>query len=455
MKKSALILAAVLILTLSLTVGLSACNRVEEGFIHADGKVLIDGYGKPIGLMGTNLGGWLVQESYLVPTDVGGEYGQIDMMIELANQFGKEDAYRLISAYEDNWISEQDFANIKNMGFNCVRLPFTYLDIYDAIRENDGVFERVPYAELKLRDDAFDRLDEALAYCKKYGLYLILDLHGAVGSQNGNDHSGDIAFHNEGGVMWREDEMGEVCRAKTKELWIEVANRYKDERAVAFYDLLNEPGLKDQNGNQSTMNARVHEYFDELYKAIREVDENHAICMESCWESYDLPSPEKYGWKNVIYQFHHYNWPGNKQANRTFHNLKKATLGRLEVPVFIGEFNVWGDSSPERGKDSEQTDADAWKGVMELYVNEGWHFTTWNYKCCDVGSSWGLMNPKEAVAQANFRTDSFEDILAKWTATNSSAYTPNSALVNCITPYLSSFNAAREARDIDYAILKS
>ena len=150
MKKSALILAAVLILTLSLTVGLSACNRVEEGFIHADGKVLIDGYGKPIGLMGTNLGGWLVQESYLVPTDVGGEYGQIDMMIELANQFGKEDAYRLISAYEDNWISEQDFANIKNMGFNCVRLPFTYLDIYDAIRENDGVFERVPYAELGL-----------------------------------------------------------------------------------------------------------------------------------------------------------------------------------------------------------------------------------------------------------------------------------------------------------------
>ena len=46
--------------------------------------------------------------------------------------------------------------------------------------------------------------------------------------------------------------------------------------------------------------------YDRIYKTIRSVDKNHIIIFESCWVAGDLPSPDKYGWENIMYEFHHY-----------------------------------------------------------------------------------------------------------------------------------------------------
>ncbi len=454
MKKAVFFVIAVAALMATLVFSFAGCTSVKEKcFVHTEGAVLKDKYDTPFGLVGTNLGGWLVQESYLVPTDVGEEYGQIDMLIELANRFGKEQADELVKIYEDNWVTEADFAFIKSLGMNCVRLPFTYMTLCDAVTQDQATraYVRTPYEELTLKKDAFARLDQALELCKKYDMYLILDMHGAVGSQNGNDHSGDIAMHDEGGLLWRDDETGEICREKTKELWVAVATRYKNEKNVAFYDLLNEPGIKDADGNQTT-NERVFDYFDELYDAIRAVDPNHAICMESCWEMANLPDPSEYGWTNVVYQYHHYNWSSLNIYNMGFYSLKMLQAQALDysVPIFVGEFNVWGDSSRSGG---DQTDEEAWDGVVELYTGLGWHFTTWNFKHAAQNSTWGLLNAKGEVAQANFKTDSFERIAQCWRAANSENYAENKTLTACIKPHLSSFNAMRQEPLRDFAIL--
>ncbi len=444
MKKRIFIILAVVLLLSTLTIGLFGCgpekasDKIERGgILRADGKNFVNSNGDLVSLAGTNLGGWLVQESYLVPTDVKEEFGQIDMLLELANRpdFGKEKAYQLVDVYEDNWVTEADFKFIADLGMTCVRLPFSYLNLYDPISfdEATGKYVRTPYSELALRQNAFERLDWAIAMGKKYGLYVILDMHGAVGSQNGNDHSGDISLHNEGGCLWEQSERGEICREKTKELWVEIAKRYKSEPAVAFYDLLNEPGVKDQNGNQKTT-KQVWDYFDELLKAIRAVDPDHVICMESCWEAGDLPAADEYGWTNVAYQYHHYNWTDSRVLNKTYYGLKQLGLDSLDVPVFIGEFNVWGDAG--RTSTSTQTDEDAWKYVIQLYCSEGWHFTTWNFKCASTNSSWGLLNLKEDIRQANFKTDSFKQIAEAWRAGNSSNYKENEWLVACVKPYL-------------------
>lgn len=457
MKKRILLVLVAALLAAATISCFAGCDpkATAPAFVRAQGPILLDSHGKPFGLVGTNLGGWLVQESWLVPTDVGGEYGHIDMLVELANKFGKQKADELIATYEDNWVTEADFKFIKDLGMNCVRLPFSYMTLCDAVRFNDEteLFERTPFEELSLRDDAFARIDWALEMCKKYGLYLILDMHGAVGSQNGNDHSGDIAFHDEGGLLWRQDATGEICRQKTKELWVAVASRYKDETAVAFYDLLNEPGTKDANGNQKTA-RQTWDYFDELLDAIRLVDPNHAVCMESCWEAGDLPSPSEYGWQNVIYQYHHYNWVGDRivDANSFYYGLKRATLSLVDVPIFIGEFNVWGDCQRKYG-DRTQTDEDAWAGVVELYCGLGWHFTTWNFKHAATNSTWGLLNLASDLRQANFRTDSAEEIAEAWRAGNSSNYRANSSLIDCVKPNLSPFNAERAETDRDFRIL--
>lgn len=473
------IISALLIVTIFATLfALVACNdkgddKSGDGvtFVKTDGAKIIDENGNAIGLYGTNLGGWLVQESWLVPTDVGATYGQIDMMLELANRFGEDGMNRLLDVYEDNWVTELDFKRIKDLGLNCVRIPFTYMNLTSPIKKVGDNYERTPYAELTVDESKFARLDWAIEMCKKYSLYVILDMHGAVGSQSGNDHTGDIAYP-DGGRLWGEDEIGEICRAKTKEMWVAIANRYKNEPTVAVYDLMNEPGIK-KNGNQTTT-SRTHAYFDELYKAIREVDKNHIISVESCWTSFDLPDPAKYGWENVIYQYHHYNWASAGVANATYYGLQitanNLATKKYNVPILIGEFNVWPDSHEDKvnatGRESSQTEEQAWDGVMELYCGLGWNFTTWNFKHAAKHSSWGLFNYDAAVEgmgeQADYKTMSEDKIAKIWARHNSQNYVVNTSLTNCITPHLSSFNTNgndnRSVKEIkaekDYYILR-
>lgn len=469
------IISALLIVAIFATLfALVACNDKGDDavtFVKTDGAKIIDENGKAIGLYGTNLGGWLVQESWLVPTDIGKTYGQIDMMLELANRFGEDGMYRLLDVYEDNWVTELDFERIKDLGLNCVRIPFTYLNLTNPIKKVGNAYERTPYAELSVDESKFARLDRAIEMCKKYSLYAILDMHGAVGSQSGNDHTGDIAYP-DGGRLWGEDEIGEICRAKTKEIWVAIANRYKNEPTVAVYDLMNEPGIK-KNGNQTTT-TRTHAYFDELYKAIRKVDKNHIISVESCWTSFDLPDPAKYGWENVIYQYHHYNWASAGVANATYYGLQitanNLATKKYNVPILIGEFNVWPDSHKDKvnatGKESSQTEEQAWDGVMELYCGLGWNFTTWNFKHAAEHSSWGLFNYDNTVErmgeQANYKTMSEDEIARIWARHNSKNYVVNTSLTDCITPRLSSFNTNgndnRSVKEIkaekDYYILR-
>lgn len=199
MKKRAIV-ATILILTLLVSaLTLVACGdrdtppEEQVSFVKTDGAKIIDGNGNAIGLYGTNLGGWLVQESWLVPTDIGKEYGQIDMMIELANRFGEDGMQELLDVYENNWVTELDFQRIKELGMNCVRIPFTYLNFTNPVKKVGDTYERTPYEELVVDESKFARLDWAIEMCKKYSLYAILDMHGAVGSQSGNDHTSDIA----------------------------------------------------------------------------------------------------------------------------------------------------------------------------------------------------------------------------------------------------------------------
>ena len=184
-------LAAVLITAF---VGFAACNRRPSDtslpMLSAAGEDIVDADGNVVVLRGTNFGGWLVQEGWMCPTD---QTDTLSTDMTLYSRFGKEKAEALIAAYQDSWITEDDFRTVKELGLNVVRVPFTYMNVYYHLSDEG---ELLHPDEFTLREDPFERLDFALEMCKKYGLYLILDMHGAVGSQNGSDHSGDTSRTN-------------------------------------------------------------------------------------------------------------------------------------------------------------------------------------------------------------------------------------------------------------------
>lgn len=402
-------LAAVLITAF---IGFAACNDKASDtalpMLSAVGEDIVDADGNAVVLRGTNFGGWLVQEGWMCPTE---QTDTLSTDMTLYSRFGKEKAEELISAYQDSWITEEDFKTVKELGLNVVRVPFTYMNVYYHLSDKG---ELLHPDEFTLREDPFERLDFALEMCKKYGLYLILDMHGAVGSQNGSDHSGDTSRTN----LYADTALGEAYREKTAELWALVAEHFAGESNVAGYDLLNEP--------TRASGATQWDYYDVLYKAVREADPDHMIFIEATWEPNNLPSPEDYGWENVVYEYHHYNWDYNNQPNKSFYTFKKLLGNTHKVPSLIGEFNAWGDSRRSTGK-RDQTDLEANAGVLEFYNGEGWHWTTWTYKVVGTlrDSNWGLFNAStllKDVTKIDPETDSYEDILAAWSSVDTAEH---------------------------------
>ena len=101
---------------------------------------------------------------------------QMDILNVLTNRFGADAARNLVDAYEANYWKESDFDECVKLGMNCIRLPLWYRNFVDA---NGNWYS-----------NAFDRVDWFVEQASRRGIYIIIDMHGAYGSQNGSDHSG-------------------------------------------------------------------------------------------------------------------------------------------------------------------------------------------------------------------------------------------------------------------------
>lgn len=354
------------------------------------------GTGDIVYLRGTNAGGWLVQEDWMNPTNAS---DQKTMMTTLANRFGASKRDELVSTYENNYWTTQDFDNCAEMGMSVIRLPFTYMNLCD----DNG----------NLKSNAFDRLDWFVQNCSQRGMYVILDMHGAFGSQNGMDHSGEI---NDGKQLY----YNQSNKDKTLNLWKKIAEHFKGNPAVAAYDILNEPGIK------AAATYSLHwDFYNEIYNTIRSKDSNHIIIMESCWDADNLPRPSQYGWKNVAYEYHYYPWnaQNSSDAQKSYFSGKVSDIANHNygVPTFVGEFTCF-----------EQEEG--WKAAMSTFNGQGWHWTTWSYKVTG-NSSWGIYNHNPE--KVDIYNDSADTIKNKWSAVGTANGWKNDKIYNLVKPYLS------------------
>ena len=354
------------------------------------------GTGDVVYLRGTNAGGWLVQENWMNPTNAS---DQKTMMTTLANRFGTSKRDELVSTYENNYWTAQDFDNCAEMGMSVIRLPFTYMNLCD----DNG----------NLKSNAFDRLDWFVQNCSQRGMYVILDMHGAFGSQNGMDHSGEI---NDGKQLY----YNQSNKDKTLNFWKKIAEHFKGNPAVAAYDILNEPGIK------AAATYSLHwDFYNEIYNTIRSKDSNHIIIMESCWDADNLPRPSQYGWTNVAYEYHYYPWSAqnSSDAQKSYFSSKVSDIANHNygVPTFVGEFTCFEQS-------------EGWKAAMSTFNSQGWHWTTWSYKVTG-NSSWGIYNHNPE--KVDIYNDSADTIKNKWSAVGTANGWKNDKIYNLVKPYLS------------------
>lgn len=121
---------------------------------------------------GVNLGNWLVLEKWMSPALFEGTTAEDEYY--LPTQLSPEVYEARIKVHRSEYISERDFAVIKRVGMNLVRIPVPYFIFGD----------RPPFI------GCIKELDKAFDWAEKYGLQVLIDLHTAPLSQNGFDNGG-------------------------------------------------------------------------------------------------------------------------------------------------------------------------------------------------------------------------------------------------------------------------
>ena len=324
---SVLRLIAVLLCLLS---GASAARA--EGFLKAEGTRIVDGTGQPVILRGMGLGGWMLQEGYMLQL---GELGQQHVIrARIADLIGEEKTEVFYETWRDNHVRKPDIDAMAAWGFNSVRLPIHFDQLTLPA-------DREPAPGVDTWNEAgFARIDALLAWVKANDMYLILDLHAAPGGQGT-----DLAISDRDPAkpsLWDSAEN----RRKTVALWRRLAERYADEPAIGGYDLINEPnwdfdGEGGGHGCNDTRNAPLRSLLIEITATIRTVDQRHMIIAEgNCWgNNYKGVLPV---WDdNLVLSFHKY-WNANDAASIS---QILALRDEHQVPVWLGESgensNVW------------------------------------------------------------------------------------------------------------------
>ena len=137
-------------------------------------------------IKGVNIGGSFVLERWITPDffDFEGNTDIIDQYTFSLYCFKYNKCMNIYDHWE-SFYNQDDFYNIKNSGINTVRLPVGFW--YFAEISNVSSIYLIP------RESIYDinhPITKYISYANNANLYVILDLHGAPGSQNGFDNSG-------------------------------------------------------------------------------------------------------------------------------------------------------------------------------------------------------------------------------------------------------------------------
>jgi endoglucanase len=329
-------------------------NTHGTGFVRAHGRQLVDGDGRRLLLRGVGLGNWLLPEGYM--WKFTGEKGDRPRRIaaRIRELIGEEKAVKFWEIFYDRYVTEADVQRMAQEGFNSVRLPINAPFIL-AEETDEGADNRTNSAYIEPHLQLIDRF---IDWCRTYGLYVILDLHGAPGGQTGANIDDSVNDH--------PDLFTDLLqRKRTIDLWVMLAKRYRDDPIVAGYDLLNEP-LPD---HFSQYWDRLVPLYQEIIAAIREVDPHHMIVIEGAHWATNFSMITEPLDDNMLLQFHKYwNAPDTESIQRY---LDKGA--ELNVPLYMGE--------------GGENNSEWYVGAFQLFEDHDISWNFWPWKKLDTFNS--------------------------------------------------------------------
>jgi len=260
---------------------------------------------------GVNLGGWFVLEPWITPslfegTEAVDEY-------TLTQALGKEASYSTLGRHWNSFITEGDFQQIAAAGLNHVRIPIGYWSIIPI--------EGEPYVQ-----GAYQKFGQALDWAQGAGLKVMIDLHGASGSQNGFDNSGRY-----GSVQWGQGD--------TVAHTIKVLNKIRDDHAshpaVSAIQLLNEP----MGGSVDL--ATIKQFYMDAWGNLK--DSNVAVVFHDAFQGVTSWGDWGSGMWNLMLDTHHYEIFDNGQLAQSPADHVKSACDFGNQMASTGKWTISGE----------------------------------------------------------------------------------------------------------------
>ncbi|MEK7747421.1 MAG: cellulase family glycosylhydrolase, partial [Elusimicrobiota bacterium] len=309
-------------------------------------------------LRGVNLGGWLVLERWMT----NGLFGDTQAVDEYT--FMKTPgAAEIIERHHKTFITEEDFQWLQKHGINAVRIPVGYW-IFGG---------EPPYV------GALPHLDRAFALAAKYKMRVLLDLHGAPGSQNGKDHSGRA-----GKAEWygRTDYQERTMRTLER-----LADRYGQKPELWGIEIMNEP----MTGVSPARMSKLYWWTRDAVRALSERDKRRTQLVFSdafvpwIWSG-------RINDERAVMDVHHYQCflASDKKKTLSQHEAKAAGAAKQiarwqkDQPVIIGEWSLALDGDSLGVPESEALPRYA-KAQLDAFSSAaGWFY--WSYKTEGIGA---------------------------------------------------------------------
>ncbi|KAH9973194.1 glycoside hydrolase family 5 protein [Lactifluus volemus] len=222
---------------------------------------------------GVSLGGWLVLEPWITPSlfDNTGNPNIVDEW-SFAELQDRNVAQEVLETHWLTWITERDFATIAAAGLNHVRVPIGYW-AWDVQEGEPYIQGQLPY------------LRNAVGWAARYGLKVVIDLHGVPGSQNG------YAFDNSGHrIPFPEWQSSQSNIDRTNNILRLIAAEFAPlADVVSAIQPVNEPAGYD---GPAVLNA-VHQYYLSSYSIMRQYSANTLQMIHDAFQ----PLTYWYGWE--------------------------------------------------------------------------------------------------------------------------------------------------------------
>ena len=225
----------------------------------------------------------------------------------------------------DNFIVEDDFKKIADLGFDHVRIPVDY----NLFLDNKGNYI----------EEGFQRLDNAFKLAHKYGLNAILDLHKTVGFSFDSEE-------NESGLF-----ESEKYQEMFYDIWDNLITRFKQYEDFLIIELLNEVTSIEYKDAWNKIASKCIKRIREKAPTIKIIVGgyyNNALCAV---KDIDVPIDD-----NIIFTFHCYEplifthqgayWIKSMDTNfrfryqSTYKEYEEASKNQLAFKPFdFSEFN--------------------------------------------------------------------------------------------------------------------